>query len=268
MFEDFIIRALIAGIAVALISGMIGCFVIWRRMAYFGDSLSHSALLGVVLGIATGFNMNLSIIIICLIFSLLMMFLSQNKMLTTDSILGILAHATLSISIVISYLMGQQLNLHAYLFGDILTVTTHEIYWIYGGGIIAILLLIINWQALVLMTIHEELAKAENVNVFYTHLLFMFLITIIVSISIRIVGILLITSMLIIPTATARQLAYSPISMAIIASVIGVIAIIMGIFGSIQFDTPSGPTIIIALVILFACTLMTTSIKQLFNSKE
>ena len=252
MFEPFVIRALLAGIGVAIISGPMGCFIVWRRMAYFGDSLAHSALLGIALGLVAGISTNIGTLIICLLFALLLLWLQQKKILKTDTLLGILAHAALSVGMVTISLLNKQVDLHAYLFGDILTVTSDEILWIFIGGAFIIILLAINWSSLILMTIHEDLAIAENVRTFVTQLLLMLLMTIVVSVSIRTIGILLITSMLIIPAATARHLAKSPESMAVYATLFGIISVILGICCSFQFDTPSGPSIIATSAALFA----------------
>ena len=252
MLDPFLIRALGAGIGVALVAGVMGCFVIWRRMAFFGDSLAHSALLGVALGLAIGISTNVSTIVVCSAFALLLLWLQQKKVLATDTLLGILSHAALSIGMVSISLLNQHVDLYAYLFGDILTVTPSELWWIYSGGAIVLILLSINWSSLVLMTIHEDLARAEGVRVWFTHLLLIFLMTIVVAVSIRIVGILLITSMLIIPAATARQLVRSPEAMALLASILGITAVVLGIYGSIELDTPSSPSIVAAATVLFA----------------
>ncbi len=252
MFDPFITRALIAGIGVSLIAGVIGCFVVWRRMAYFGDSLAHSALLGIALGLAAGFSTNLGVVIVCSTFAALLLWLQQKKVLATDTLLGILAHAALSIGMVTISVLNQRIDLYSYLFGDILTVTPTELWWIYAGGAIVLVTLLLNWSSLVLMTVHEDLARAEGVKVFFTHLMLMFLMTIVVAVSIRIVGILLITSMLIIPAATARQLVRSPEAMAVVSSILGIAAVIIGIYGSIKLDTPSGPSIVAAAAIIFA----------------
>ena len=164
VLDPFIIRAIVAGVGVALIAGVIGCFVVWRRMAYFGDSLAHSALLGIALGLATGISTNLGTVITCSLFALLLLWLQHKKVLATDTLLGILAHAALSIGVVTISIMGQRIDLHAYLFGDILTVTSRELWWIFTGGTIILIALLSNWSSLVLMTIHEDLAKAENVK--------------------------------------------------------------------------------------------------------
>ena len=184
-------------------------------------------------------------------------------MLATDTLLGILAHAALSIGMVaLSFLNNVSFDLYSYLFGDILTVRMIDLYWIYGGGLLVIGLLWFNWSSLTLMTLHEDLARAEGVNTVWANILLMLLMTIVVAVSIRIVGILLITSMLIIPAATARQLVTSPESMAIWAAVLGLIAVVAGISGSVEFDTPSGPSIVTAAAIMFALLSLLGALKR------
>ena len=251
IFDDFIVRALAAGICLALVASALGCFVVWRRMAYFGDSLAHSSLLGVALGLTINISTNIGIIISCSLFAVLLLWLQKKRVLATDTLLGIMAHSALAIGMVAISLLEERVSLHAYLFGDILTVTTTEIYWIYAGGLFALLLLKLNWSSLVLMTIQEDLATAEGVRTFWMHLLLMLLMTIVVSVSIRIVGILLITSMLIIPAASARQISRSPESMALYAILLGMTAVVSGILASMWLDTPSGPTIVSSLAVLF-----------------
>ncbi len=252
MIDDFIIRAAVAGIGVAIVAAMLGCFVVWRRMAYFGDSLAHSALLGIALGLLTGISLNISILVVCSIFAAILIWLQHKRVLATDTLLGILAHAALSIGmVVISFLDQPGFDLHSYLFGDILTVQIDDLWWVYGGGAVVLILLRINWSSLTLMTINEDLARAEGVNTLHTNLILMCLMTIVVSVSIRIVGILLVTSMLIIPAAAARQLANSPEGMAFIAAIVGVISVIAGLSASMFFDTPSGPSIVSSAAFIF-----------------
>jgi zinc transport system permease protein len=251
--DPFILRALSAGIGVALIAGMLGCFVVLQRMAYFGDSLAHSALLGIALGILTGFDITLGILTVSFIFAVTLFFLQRSKILATDTLLGILSHAALSIGlVVISFVPNQQIDLYSYLFGDILTVRIKDIFWIYGGGALVIAMIICNWSSLVLMTVHEDIARAEGVKTVLANLIFVLLMTIVVAVSIRIVGILLITSMLIIPAATARQLARSPEAMAFFACLFGCLSVIAGVYGSLYLDSPTGPSIVTAATVIFA----------------
>ena len=249
--EPFLINAILAGVAVAVITGVMGCFVVWRRMAYFGDSLAHSGLLGVALGFALGIAVNVGIILICSVFALLLLWLQHKEVLATDTLLGILAHSALALGMVTISVMGRRIDLHSILFGDILTVTRPELWWIYIGGAIVIIVLLMNWSSLVLMTLQEDLAQAEGINVFLYNLLLMFLMTLVVAVSIRSIGILLVSSLLIIPAATARQITVSPEGMAVLSSLLGVTSVAFGIYFSFAFDTPSGPSIVVAAASLF-----------------
>ena len=249
--EPFLINAILAGVAVAVITGVMGCFVVWRRMAYFGDSLAHSGLLGVALGFALGIAVNVGIILICSVFALLLLWLQHKEVLATDTLLGILAHSALALGMVTISVMGRRIDLHSILFGDILTVTRPELWWIYIGGAIVIIMLLMNWSSLVLMTLQEDLAQAEGINVFLYNLLLMFLMTLVVAVSIRSIGILLVSSLLIIPAATARQITVSPEGMAVLSSFLGVTSVAFGIYFSFAFDIPSGPSIVVAAAALF-----------------
>lgn len=250
--DPFIMRALAAGMGVAAVAGVMGCFVVWRRMAYFGDSLAHSTLLGIALGLLTGWGVHAGTVVVGSAFAATLVWLQSKRVLATDTLLGILAHAALSIGMVTISLLGQRVDAYAYLFGDALTVAPRDLYWIYGGGAAALLLLFAHWPSLVLMTIHEDLALAEHVRTLRAHLLFVFLMTIVVAVSIRVVGVLLITSMLIIPAATARQFSRSPEAMAAMAAALGVLAVALGMAGSLRFDAPSGPAIVTASALMFA----------------
>jgi zinc transport system permease protein len=198
-------------------------------------------------------NINLSIVLICAAFALILVWLQQQRLLAADTLMGILAHAALSMGMVaISFLSAQNFDLHSYLFGDILTVSTQDLLWIYGGGSVVIGTLIAIWPQLILLTIHEDLAKAEGINNTMMHLLLVLLMTIVVSVSIRLVGILLITSLLIIPAASARQWVKQPETMAILSAMIGVCSVVLGIGASAKFDIPSGPAIVVAAAFIFA----------------
>lgn len=252
MIEAFIVKALMAGILVALIAGCMGCFVVWRRMAYFSDSLAHSALLGIAMGVMLDVSHNLSVMISCICFAFFLIWLQRKKVFATDTLLGILAHGSLAFGVITITLLEQRIDLHSYLFGDILTVGDEQLWWLFIGGGFVLTALCLNWSSLILMTIHEDLAMAESVRVSRLEILLMLLMTIVVAISIKIVGILLIASMLIIAPAAARQLSRSPEAMAIFACLIGIIAVVSGIYFSFEFDTPSGPTIVAALAVIFA----------------
>ncbi|HAI70292.1 MAG TPA: hypothetical protein DCM38_12760 [Gammaproteobacteria bacterium] len=270
--EDFLWRALLGGLGVAVIAGPLGCFIVWRRMAYFGDTLAHSALLGIALGFLLNLKLTvhlelltlssllmLSTLIVCLAIALLLVILESQKRFATDTLLGILAHSALSLGLVaLAFLQGEglRIDLYAYLFGDLLAITRTDLYWIYGGGGLILLSLVFIWQSLLSITIHEELAQVEGVSVAWIRLLFMLMVALVIAIAMKIVGILLITSMLIIPAAAARSLAKTPEQMAVLASIIGALAVVIGLTLSWHWDIPTGPAVVVAATLLFILTFL------------
>ena len=257
MLDDFFIRALIAGIGVALTAGPLGCFVVWRRMAYFGDTMAHSALLGVALSLLFGLNLLVSVFTVAVVVSLLLLLLQRRQALSADALLGILSHSTLAIGLVlVAFMSWVRIDLMAFLFGDILAVTPQDIALIWGGGLVVLAAIIYLWRPLVASTVSEDIAEAEGLKPEKARLLFMLLMALVIAIAMKIVGIMLITALLIIPAATARRFAPSPEKMAVFASVIGAFAVAGGLFGSLHYDTPSGPSIVVAALVLFLVSLV------------
>lgn len=257
MLDDFFVRALVAGVGLALMAGPLGCFVIWRRMAYFGDTMAHSALLGVALSLLFSLNLMVSVFLVAAVVSLLLLFLQRRQALSADALLGILSHATLAIGLVmVAFMTWVRIDLIAFLFGDILAVTVTDIYFIWGGGILVLAALAWLWRPLLAATVNAELAEAEGMHPERVRLLFMLLMAVVIAIAMKIVGIMLITSLLIIPAAAARRFSKTPEIMAVLASVIGAVAVVGGLFGSLTYDTPSGPSIVVAALVLFILSLL------------
>ncbi|MFU8837995.1 MAG: zinc ABC transporter permease subunit ZnuB [Thiohalomonadaceae bacterium] len=254
--DDFMLRALLAGLAVALITGPLGTFVVWRRMAYFGDTLAHSALLGVSFGVLLQLNMNLAIALVCVLLALGLVMMQRQRQLATDTLLGILSHSALALGLVaISLAETVRIDLMGYLFGDILAVGWSELAWIGGVSLSALLALLWLWRPLLATTVHEELAQVEGVNTGRSRLLFVLLLALVIAAAIKVVGILLITSLLIIPAATARRFAHTPEQMALLAGLLGLIAVGSGLYGSLQWDLPAGPAIALSAALLFFLSL-------------
>jgi zinc transport system permease protein len=249
--DDFIFRALAAGILLAVVAGPLGCFIVWRRMAYFGDTLAHSALLGIAFGLLLDINMQLAVILACCALAVLLVLMERNKSLASDTLLGILAHSSLALGLVMLSFTPTQVDLLSYLFGDLLTVSLRELWWIGGGALLALLTLGFTWNRLLAITLHEELAQVEGHDVARLRLLLMLVMAVIVAVSMKIVGVLLITSLMIIPPATARHFARSPEQMAVGASLVGMLAVCGGITLSGLYDTPTGPSIVVAAALLF-----------------
>ena len=253
MFDDFFIRALIAGIGVAFVTGPLGCFVVWRRLSYFGDTLAHSALLGVTMALAFEINIAISIFIISSVIAIILVKLEKNTNLPADALLGLLAHSALAVGlVVIGFLSFIRFDVMGLLFGDILAVNVDDLIIIWGGGAIILIVLKIIWKPLFASTVNYELAEAEGLNPDRAKAIFTILMAAIIAISIKIVGLLLITGMLIIPTAMARNISDTPKKMVIFSICGGLLSVIMGLFSSLQFNTPSGPSIIAAALLLLS----------------
>lgn len=253
--DDFLLRALGGGIGVALAAGPLGSFVVWRRMAYFGDTLAHSALLGVALGVLLGINENIGVMVLCVLLAVLLVLLERQRALASDTLLGIFAHTALSLGLVaLAFLETVRIDLVSYLFGDILAVNMTDLYWIWGGGALALLLLAWIWRPLLALTVHEELARVEGVPVTRVRLAFMVLIALVIAVAMKVVGVLLITSLMIIPAAAVRRFAHTPEMMAGLASLVGCVAVSLGLWASLRWDTPTGPSIVVAAAALFMVT--------------
>lgn len=255
--DDFVLRALAAGCGIALVAGPLGSFVVWRRMAYFGDTLAHSALLGVALGFLLGVNPLIGVVGVCVALALALVGLQRRRALATDTVLGILSHSSLSLGLVaIAFLETLRVDLVAYLFGDILSVTRADLAWIYAGGAVALGGLLLLWRRLLAVTVNEDLARVEGMPVEALRLAFMLLIALVIAAAMKIVGILLITSLLIIPAAAARRFSRTPETMAALASVFGIVAVLGGLFSSLSWDLPGGPSIVVAAAALFLASMM------------
>ena len=267
MLDDFFIRALLAGIGVALVTGPLGCFVVWRRLSYFGDTLSHSALLGVTLAYSLEFNIAFSVFIISALIALILINLQKRTNLPGDALLGLLAHSSLAVGlVVIGFLSFIRFDIMGLLFGDILAVNVNDIIIIWIGGAIILLVLKLIWKSLFASTVNYELAEAEGLDPDKAKAIFTILMAAIIAISIKMVGLLLITGMLIIPAAMARNISNSPKQMILFSVIGGLLSVIMGLFTSLEFNTASGPSIIAASLFLFILSLL--KIKQSIKLKN
>jgi len=257
MFDDFFIRALVAGLGVALVTGPLGCFIIWRRLSFFGDTLAHSALLGVTLAFSFDINIAFSVFIISSAIALILLKLQKTTNLPGDALLGLLAHSSLAVGlVVIGFLSFIRFDIMGLLFGDILAVTENDLIIIWVGGAIILFVLKLIWKPLFASTVNYELAEAEGMKPERVNAIFTILMAAIIAISIKMVGLLLITGMLIIPAAMARNISNNPKQMVLFSIIGGLLSVVMGLFGSLQINTPSGPSIITAGLILFILSLI------------
>lgn len=254
--ETFFQRALLAGLGIALVAGPVGCFIVWRRMAYFGETLAHSGLFGVGLGLLLGFSLTLGAVATAVAVALLLMVLKSQRQLATDTLLGILSHVSLALGLITVALVTRSAGDHMdLLFGDILTVTSRDLWIVWGGAGAVLAVMAFLWRDLIAMSVHEELAQAEGVDVRRVELGFILLIALMTAISMKIVGLLLITALLVIPAAAARRLASTPERMAVVAALMAGLAVVTGLMASALVNTTSGPAIVLAAGLIFVLTL-------------
>lgn len=263
LLDDFLVRAALAGIGVALAAAPLGCFVVWRRMAYFGDATAHAAILGVALSLVLSTNIFAGALVVALTMSLLVWALS-GRGVAVDTLLGVLAHSALAFGLVaVSLIEGVRIDLMAYLFGDILAVGRGDLLIIWGGAAFVLALLWWRWSALLLSTLNAELAHSAGIDPRREQLVLTVALALVVAVAIKVVGVLLITALLLIPAASARPLSDTPERMAAIAALIGSAAALAGLQASLWWDTPTGPTIVAAAAVAFAGVQVTRLILRL-----
>jgi len=252
MLDDFMRRATLAGIGVAFAAAPLGCFVVWRRMAYVGDATAHAAILGVALSLAFQMSIFTGALVVALLMALVVTLLSWRGY-AMDTLLGVMAHSSLAFGLVaVSFLSGIRIDLMAYLFGDILAVSRSDLLVIWGGAALVVALISWRWSQLLTATLNEELAYASGFDPKREQLILTVSLAVTVAVAIKVVGVLLIAAMLIIPAAAARSLARSPESMAMSAAAIGTVAAVVGLRAAYLFDTPAGPSIVCVAAIIFA----------------
>lgn len=254
MLDSFVLRAALAGIAVAVAAAPIGCFVVWRRMAYFGDATAHAAILGVAGSLAFGQSIFAGTLVVSVLMAYLVSSLSWRGY-AMDTLLGVLAHSALAFGLVaVSFVPGVRVDLNAYLFGDILAVDAMDLAIMWAGAVVVSTLIAWRWSALLLSTLNAELAHASGIDPRREQLVLTLSLAIVVVVAIKVVGALLITALLIIPAAASRPLSPTPERMAVYAVLAGVLSILSGLTASWYLDTPTGPTIVCVGAVMFLCT--------------
>lgn len=257
MFDDFFTRAIVAGLGIAAVTGPLGCFVVWRKLAYFGDTLAHAALLGVAISLLLNVNVTLAVFGVAIVVALLLLALQSRSALSSDALLGMLSHGSLAVGLLaLAFMTWVRMDLMGLLFGDLLTVTQTDIVVIYSGGVAVLTALAWAWKPLFAVTVNRDLAAAEGHNVAAYDILLMVLLAAVVAVSIKIIGVMLITSLLIIPAGAARRFSSGPVMMAVLAAIMGGVAVLCGLFASLTYNTPSGPSIVVAALAMFVVGLV------------
>ncbi|MFD1509246.1 metal ABC transporter permease [Lacimonas salitolerans] len=262
LLDDFLIRAMLAGIGVALAAAPMGCFVVWRRMAYFGDATAHAAILGVALALALDIPVFGGAVAVALVMALTVSTLA-GRGYSMDTLLGVLAHSALAFGLVaVSFLTDVRIDLMAYLFGDILAVSRGDLAVIWGGAGLVLVLLAWRWQALLTATLNPDLAYASGIDPRREQLILTLALALVVAVAIKVVGVLLIAALLLIPAATARPFARSPEQMAGIATVVAVVSVLGGLQASLHYNTPTGPSIVCVAAGLFILSSLARGLRQ------
>ena len=258
ILDDFMVRAAIAGIGVALAAAPLGCFVVWRKMAYFGDATAHAAILGVAISLALSTSIFAGVLVISVLMALTVSTLSGRDY-AMDTLLGVMAHSALALGLVaVSFVSGIRIDLMAYLFGDILAVTPSDLAVIWGSALLVLLLIGWRWSALLTSTLNPDLAHAAGIDPRREQLVLILSLAIVVAVAIKVVGVLLIAAMLIIPAAAARPFSRTPKIMAVIAASVGSTAVLLGLKAAYEFNTPTGPTIVGVAAMLFMLSALTS----------
>lgn len=257
MIEPFLVRALVAAIGLAVIAAPLGCFVVWNRMSYFGETIAQASLLGVALALMLATDLNVTVVVVAVIVALAVIILSRQQIVPIDSVLGLTHHGTLALGVIlIAGLQSQSIDLMGYLFGDIFAVSTSDLWWIALIGLVVALVMAFYWQPLLRLSVHDDLARAEGVPSIAIRTLFTVMLAVIIALTIKIVGVLLAIAFLIVPAVAARPLASNPERMVLASAVIGCVSVLLGIFLSAKTDAPGGPAIVVVMTVLAALSLL------------
>ena len=260
--DSFIVNALVAGTAVALVAGPLGSIVVWRRLAFFGDTLSHAALLGVAASLLLEVEPIIGVSVTGVAVAVMLSTLSSRTTIATDTLLSIVSHSTLAVGVIaVSVRDDLRVDLMSYLFGDILAVGRGDLVQILIACALALLTLLVSWRTSLAVTVNEDMAQAEGLNPAKARLLLLVTLALVVATAVKVVGLLLITALLVIPAAAARANANTPESMAFWASCFAVASLGLGMYGSFQVDSPTGPSIVAAAAALCAAAFLVRKIR-------
>ncbi|MEC9431626.1 MAG: metal ABC transporter permease [Pseudomonadota bacterium] len=267
MLDDFVVRAALAGLGVAAAAGPLGCFVVWRRMAYFGDATAHAAMLGVALSLAADIPVFAGVLAVALAVAAAIG-AASGRTYAADTLLGVAAHTSLAAGLVaMAFIPGARMDLSAWLFGDILAVSRTDLVAIWGGAAAALGLLAWRWNGLLSATLAPELAAAEGRDPARERLILMLALALLVAAALKVVGALLITSLLVIPAAAARALARSPEGMALGAAAVGALAATAGLAASWEWDAPAGPSVVLAAAGLLLAANLAAGLRRALSAR-
>jgi zinc transport system permease protein len=263
VLEPFLVRAIIAGLALAIVAAPLGCFVIWQRMAYFGETVAQASLIGVALSLAFRLDITLGVVVIAVLVAFLLLWFGRQQVVALDSILGLLHHAALATGVIaMSMLKGPPVDLLGFLFGDVFAVTRADIAWIAGGGAAVLAIVAWLWQPLLRLALHEDLAAAEGIDRRQVRAIFTILLAVTIAVAMKIVGVLLVMAFLVVPAVAARPISGTPERMVLLTALVAAASVVAGLGLSATFDTPGGPSIVIVMSIAAAASLTAAGVMR------
>lgn len=256
MLEPFLLRALVASLGLAVVAAPLGCFIVWQRMAYFGETVAQAGLIGVALGLALQMDVTWGVLIVALAGAVLLLWFGRQKLVGMDSVLGLLHHAALAAGVIAtSMIKGAPVDLTGFLFGDVFAVTGTDIAVIFVGGAVVLAVVAWLWQPLLRLAVHEDLAAAEGVDREMVRTVFIVLLAVAIAVAMKIVGILLVMAFLVVPAVAARPLAGTPERMVALTGLIAAASVVSGLWLSATVDSPGGPSIVLIMSLLAGISL-------------
>jgi zinc transport system permease protein len=263
VLEPFFLRAVVAGLALAIVAAPLGCFVVWQRMAYFGETIAQASLIGVALSLALQLEVTLGVIVVAVIVAFLLLWFSRQRVVAVDSILGLLHHAALAAGVIaVSMLKGPPIDLMGFLFGDVFAITSGDIAWIVVGGAAVLAAVTLLWQPLLRLAVHEDLAAAEGIDRRRVRAIFTILLAVTIAVAMKIVGVLLIMAFLVVPAVAARPLAGTPERMVVLTALVASVGVVLGLALSATIDAPGGPSVVIVMSIAAAASLTAAGVMR------
>ncbi|MBI4849592.1 MAG: metal ABC transporter permease [Nitrospirae bacterium] len=253
----FIQRAFVASLIVGVLCPFVGNFVVLRRMSFFSDAISHSAFAGIAVGALLGIDLSVSSVVVAILISMLIAVLSEKTSLSHDTVIGIAFSGSIASGmLVMGMLKGYRADIFTYLFGDILAITNTDLLLLFVIGVLCISALLFFSKPFLQITFNRDLAQVEGINVRLFEYLLFFIIAIVVTVSLKIIGIILVTSLLVVPAAAAKNLALSMRRLFALSCIFGLVSGITGLMLSVYLNTPSGPTIVLVSVGIFFLTML------------
>jgi zinc transport system permease protein len=252
-----------AGLGLAVVAAPLGCFVVWQRLAYFGETTAQASLLGVALALALQLDLTLGVLVVAVVVAFLLLWFTRQDVVAVDSVLGLLHHAALAAGVIAtSMIEGPPVDLMGFLFGDVFAVTLWDIAWIMGGGAVVLAVVAWLWQPLLRLAVHEELAAAEGIDRERVRMVFTVLLAVTIAVAMKIVGILLVMAFLVVPAVAARPLTGSPERMVVLTAAIAAASVVAGLLLSATVDSPGGPSVVLVMSLVAGLSLTAAALKR------